>query len=91
MVIINFHLDSKYKKDLIEFKIDKINEILKEYLYQLCGKLIKEIIDTIVSEISVTVLYTEKLYFNNLRYYNPDEIGFILPNSIELVSGFYLY
>lgn len=46
MVIINFHLDSKYKKDLIEFKIDKINEILKEYLYQLCGKLIKEIIDT---------------------------------------------
>lgn len=46
MVIINFYLDSKYKKDLIEFKIDKINEILKEYLYQLCGKLIKEIIDT---------------------------------------------
>ena len=46
MVIINFHLDSMYKKDLIEFKIDKINEILKEYLYQLCGKLIKEIIDT---------------------------------------------
>ena len=45
-IFYNENLESKYKKDLIEFKIDKINEILKEYLYQLCGKLIKEIIDT---------------------------------------------